>query len=268
MAEGICSDSIYGTGMKHYATYIKTALSQYTRHTDSGTGTTHTMLIDHGIKVPISWPVGTYGFMQGTHGCPGGKTIWSSGWRKYDTEDLRSKNSFSANIGSYLKGEFHSSDIKTYFCMKSSERTSQYDMIWQSGAYCILKHGSCPQGFSTGYVFWDDEDLNNGNAKGGTLPDGTYDKNTRIYYCCRNDGSPQTPLLLPTQRPFVLVRYGRICQSVHGMHVRDVFIHWDDEDFGNKDSAGGMHPLDDGGSNNHRLHFCYYFSSSSASLIG
>jgi CUB/sushi domain-containing protein len=40
-------------------------------------------------------------------------------------------------------------------------------------------------GFSSGYVYWDDEDLNNDNSRGGALPDGTYDKNTRIYYCCR-----------------------------------------------------------------------------------
>lgn len=41
------------------------------------------------------------------------------------------------------------------------------------------------QGFAEGYVYWDDEDLPNHNNKGGTLPDGDYDKNTRIYYCCR-----------------------------------------------------------------------------------
>jgi hypothetical protein len=44
MAEGICSDSIYGTGMKHYLKYIQAALSQYVGHTDSKTGISHTPL--------------------------------------------------------------------------------------------------------------------------------------------------------------------------------------------------------------------------------
>ncbi|XP_053376021.1 uncharacterized protein LOC123535471 [Mercenaria mercenaria] len=265
---GICSDSIYGTRMKQYAMFIKTALSEYVGHTISQTGIPHNQLTDHNIQVPISWPVGTYGLMQTTHGCPGGKTIWLSGWRKYDTEDLGSDNSFSANINHFLKGDFDENDIKTYFCIKSSAMTHLHSQTWQNGAYCLLKHGSCPLGFTSGYIFWDDEDLHNDNAKWGTLPDGTYDKNTKMYYCCRNDGSPQIPLLLPTERPFALVRYGSKCQSVHGMNVRDVYAHWDDEDLNNKDSAGGMHPLDEGGSKNHQLHFCYYFSSSSPSVIG
>jgi hypothetical protein len=61
--------------------------------------------IDHGIQVPISWPVGTYGLMQTAHGCPADQTVWLSGWRRQDTEDLRSKNSFSSSIASYMKGK-------------------------------------------------------------------------------------------------------------------------------------------------------------------
>lgn len=84
----------------------------------------------------------------------------------------------------------------------------------------------------------------------------------------RNDASPQTPLILPTDTPFVLLRFGNTCQAVHGMNVEDLYIKWDDEDVGNKDKAGGMHPLDDGGSKDHKLHFCYYHSSNGPSLIG
>lgn len=40
-------------------------------------------------------------------------------------------------------------------------------------------------GFNSGYITWDDEDINNHNEYGGLLPDGVYDSNTKIYYCCR-----------------------------------------------------------------------------------
>lgn len=265
-AEGICSDSLYGAGMNHYVNNIKTLLSHYSEY--KTTGPSHTALTDYQLQFPITWPRGTYGLMQTAQGCPGTNSHWSTGWRGYDTEDVRSDNKYSTGINRFLKGEFASNNIKTYFCIKTSQTTSAHDQTWQKGTYCLLKYGNCPTGFSSGYIYWDDEDLNNDNSKGGTLPDGTYDKNTKIYYCCRHDASHQIPIFLPTDRPFILLRYGNSCQSVHGMQVRDLYVKWDDEDLGNKDSTGGMHPLDDGGSDDHRLHFCYYFSSSGPSLIG
>lgn len=41
------------------------------------------------------------------------------------------------------------------------------------------------KGFQTSSVYWDDEDEQNQNSHGGTLPSGVFDYNTRIYYCCR-----------------------------------------------------------------------------------
>jgi len=40
-------------------------------------------------------------------------------------------------------------------------------------------------GFNEGFLFWDDEDSGNANERGGTLPDGDYTSNTKVYYCCR-----------------------------------------------------------------------------------
>jgi hypothetical protein len=40
-------------------------------------------------------------------------------------------------------------------------------------------------GFNSGFIYWDDEDHNNENSHGGTLPDGEFGRNTKIYYCCR-----------------------------------------------------------------------------------
>ena len=90
-----------------------------------------------------------------------------------------------------------------------------------------------------------------------------------IFYL-RNDGSTSTKIILPTDRPFILIRYKSTCQAVNGMTVRQLFVQWDDEDLNNKDRFYGTHPMDDGGSKNHKLHFCYYqvASASGAPLVG
>lgn len=274
VAEGVCSDAIYGSGVPKYGFSLRIALSQYAAYKDAATGhvvSSHPLLDRHTIHVPITWPAGTYGLMKPTSGCPADNVHWSEGYRKQDTEDINSKNMFSPNIQNYLSGEFHGNDILTRFCMKTSLHSmsgSQYDQQWPKGTYCVLKKGTCPVGFGSGYIYWDDEDLRNKNAKGGVLPDGTFDTNTKLYYCCRNDGSPTSKILLPSDRPFILIRYKSTCQAVNGMNVHEIFVQWDDEDLNNSDKVSGMHPMDDGGNKNHRIHFCFYQTVSGAQLIG
>lgn len=89
-----------------------------------------------------------------------------------------------------------------------------------------------------------------------------------VLFCFRGDGRPQSEISLPTERPFILVRYGSLCQSVRGMNVRVVFVRWDDEDTLNSSGKGGWHPTDEGGNKDHLLHFCYYHSTVDPSLIG
>jgi len=48
----------------------------------------------------------------------------------------------------------------------------------------------------------------------GSLPDGVYNRNTRIYFCCRADGPASLAILLPTAVPFYLLKYGEHCQKV------------------------------------------------------
>jgi len=48
----------------------------------------------------------------------------------------------------------------------------------------------------------------------GTLPDGVYNRNTRIFFCCRNDGPASLPIVLPTSAPFYLLKFGDQCQKV------------------------------------------------------
>ena len=115
-------------------------------------------------------------------------------------------------------------------------------------------------GFSNGYIFWDDEDDRNKNGFSGQLPDGSYDRDTLIYYCCRDDGYATNAIYLPTDTPFVLLKSGtHLCQYVHGAKMREEFFYWDNEDDFPRSEAKGKHPFlkfDD--SNNLKVHYCYY----------
>lgn len=76
----------------------------------------------------------------------------------------------------------------------------------------------------------------------------------------RQDGHPNTEILLPIDKPFYLQRFTSECQQVLGMRVQQEFIFFDDEDSANKDKCGGSHPYADSGCDhgNVRLYFCYY----------
>jgi len=133
------------------------------------------------------------------------------------------------------------------------------------GQYCIFKQEDCPTGFQEGYVFWDDEDNKNMNKKGGTLPDGVYDKDTLIYYCCRGDGDKLKPVLLPVISSFYLFTSRQSnsseseCQRVEGAVATEEYIRFDNEDSGNKDRWNGSYPYG-AGINDHRIVYCYYES--------
>ena len=132
--------------------------------------------------------------------------------------------------------------------------------IFPLGKYCIFKKGNCPKGLKKGYVFWDDENYKNLNKKGGTLPDGIYDKDTLVYYCCRTDGDRYTPMALPVISPFYLKAFNKSeCQRVKGAIATAEFIRFDTEDSGNKDRQNGSYPYG-AGIANHLLFYCYYES--------
>ncbi|XP_052802689.1 uncharacterized protein LOC128232927 [Mya arenaria] len=258
-----CVETMHANDLQQIANNIRSVMAQYGRH-KGATGTT-----DHPLQAPVTWPLGKFGVMKAASGCPGNDVHWLQGWRKHDTEDSGAHNSFTLGINNYLSGYFNTNDIKTDFCIKNTPSVTSYDTNWPKGSYCILKYGgSCPSGFQNGFIFWDDEDFNNHNERGGTLPDGEYDSNTKIYYCCRNDGRTSTAISLPTDRPFILVRLAATCQAVYGMGVTDVFVRWDDDDLFNNSGRGGMHPYDDGGSKDHMLHFCYYHSTAHGGIVG
>ena len=133
-------------------------------------------------------------------------------------------------------------------------------LVTYSGQYCIFKKGNCPKGFQEGYIFWDDENNKNINKKGGTLPDGVYDRDTLIYYCCSVDGDKLRPVPLPVISPFYLKPFNTSeCQRVAGAIATKEFMRFDNEDSGNKDGQNGSHPYG-AGKANHMLSYCYYES--------
>jgi CUB/sushi domain-containing protein len=227
---------------------LSRALANYPSYRGSRSST------DYSLAIPIVWPRGTYGLVKPINGCP--SASWNSGYRYHDTEDgPYANNHWSGRFD--LAGKKWRNNMIWEFCMKLFDDKVNY--VWPKGQYCILKKYSCPSGFHYGAIYWDDADHGNENSAGGTLPDGSYDINTRIDFCCRKDGDPARAILLPTSRQFILVSATDRCQKVHGMSVSLQWFYWDNEDTNNADFKSGMPPYETGGSRNHKLYFCYYY---------
>lgn len=200
------------------------------------------------------WPSGTFGLPRSKFGCPYSKEItWSSGWRYQDTEDDHASNQKSHSF--HMDAVVNKSAVNRSFCM-ATENKGNGD--WPKGQYCIYKKGVCPKGLSEGYLFFDDENHKNQNRMGGTLPDGVYDQDTKLFYCCRTDGDKRMPMSLPLVSPFYLMAFNSSeCQRVKGAMVTQEYIQFDDEDESNKDSSSGMHPYEKG-KLNVTISYCYY----------
>ena len=210
------------------------------------------------MSIEVQWPDGKYSLPQAISGCPQG---WSSGWRLQDNEDDDNGNSHEPfDLDLYMKIVL-GRNYKTYYCTKTFDGNSGF--FWPRGKYCIAQYGgSCPSGFYKGSIYWDDEDGDDScNAYQNPVPDGKYDGNTKIQYCCRSDGDPGEGMLLPTTEDFFLYRYDGVCQKVLGINDPVQFkLYFDDEDDDNDDSCSGNHPDSDCGGN-HDIYFCYYSQS-------
>ena len=98
---------------------------------------------DPDLRIPLTWPKGTYGLPMPKSGCPKGKNVrWHEGTRYQDTEDYRSDNEWSAHHD--LAGRAKKDDMEQKFCMKT---LSDGILNWPKGKYCILKKGTCPKGW-------------------------------------------------------------------------------------------------------------------------
>lgn len=88
---------------------------------------------------------------------------------------------------------------------------------WPDGKYCIYKKGlDCPSGLEEGFVIWDDENKDNKNSKRGELPEGLFNEDTKIFFCCSTSGPVGKEIILPNKSPFLLFAYESIlCQKVN-----------------------------------------------------
>jgi hypothetical protein len=131
-----------------------------------------------------------------------------------------------------------------------------------TGSYCIYKNGTCPKDMASGWVTWDDENNDNDNSKAGYLPDGSYDENTTIEYCCQTDGNWYDSIELPVSQPFYLLTFSSTdtpkCQMVKWALSYLEYIVFDTEDSTNKDGQGGEHLFLAG----RKLFYCYYEGTS------
>merc|ERR1711962_254194 len=174
------------------------------------------------------WPEGMYGlprtYNESYEGCPGGG--WYTGSRYQD--DYGHGNKYSSPY--HLFGQ-HDNGVEQGYCLKGNPEGES----WPQGDYCVYKYAGedCPSGFTNGSITWDDVDFYIHDANHGMLPDGIFgDENsddgsdTTYIYCCRNDGSPDHEITLPTTRPFYLFRHSNSCQKVSGMTSSEEWIYF------------------------------------------
>ena len=149
-----------------------------------------------------------------------------------------------------------------FFFIIFREDVGKESIFFFSGQYCIYKKGACPNGLHSGWVLWDDEDTSNQNDEGGKLPDGVYDQDTKIFICCRTDGSKSDPISLPVSKPFYLLAYGSPeCQNVKNASSTKEFVAFDTEDENNGDNWGGSFPYIPGTAGQTsfvKITYCYY----------
>ena len=105
------------------------------------------------MRIPLTWPEGTYGLPMPKSGCPISRWRsnfrWHWGYRYHDTEDRRSNNQWSSPFD--LAGPYYKNNMYQKFCMKTKHTASDYNLPWPKGQYCILKKGKCPGGLC--YLF-------------------------------------------------------------------------------------------------------------------
>ena len=207
------------------------------------------------------WPSGGYGLPKPRSGCPGGKKDgWNEGWRFQDMEDIQKSDRSTASSGIHMDVKFISAkkDVKRTFCMKRN--TGKQTKFWPDGSYCIYKgmRQLCPRNMITGWVKWDDEDYKNKNKAGGSLPDGSYNKDTVIRFCCQNSGNWYDSIELPVSQPFYLLTSNSVskpkCQMVKWAFSYLEYVVFDTNHPDNKDEQGGQHVFLHG----RKLYYCYY----------
>ena len=199
------------------------------------------------------WPTGKFSIPMASARCHGGFT---EGAAKQERKIVRQGNTH------LISDHFGTSSINMSYCTQELEPESDSDVrLWPSGSYCIARYGDdCPRHFDSGSLVWDDNDNYNGIVTHGLVPDGDYDSDVKIQYCCRSDGRPSDAIRLPTEKEFILYPFGNKCQKVMGMKSTNVWFFFDSEDGSRNDTCEGKHPASFGCKDdvNHKIFLCHY----------
>ena len=157
------------------------------------------------------FPGGSYALPQPKSGCP--ESWMTTGVRIHQNGG---DNSVSSRYD--VSGAISGAGVEQKFCVVTNSKNED---SWPAGSYCIYRvGGTCPGNFRQGFVQYDDK-RGLTNSVSGDLPDGVFGENTRFEYCCRDNGFTSVPMYLPNRKPFVLIKNGKLCQQVRGMHVYD-----------------------------------------------
>jgi len=219
---------------------------------------------------PYQWPLGNYGFVKTKVGCPEGFSSWK---RTQDTENNRPSNAFDGDWDRYISSYTGVTGLGTAmsweFCMKKNTDYPTHDRLYfPRGNYCIVKAAgfACPANFTEGFLDWNDENDDNQNSYYGSIhakPDGVFNDNTRIKFCCRKDGHYRSPISMPRDFSYTLFPHTvKECQRVKNKTNKRawfLFDYEDDESFSNrvvhsKDSHPFVRNMPDGV----RLYVCVY----------
>lgn len=208
------------------------------------------------------WPHGNYGLLKPKSGCPVDvEEEWSEGHRGHFGNGHNYK---SYDFDAY--GEYEQVYFIQHFCIRQQvddlSIMPRYQTYWEPGKYCIFrKKDVCPERFRPGLITMDDLDVTEElSTANGTLPDGIYSHDTSFYFCCRDDGKLDVPIVLPKERPFILFVDSSAdkCQEVRGMSHTLEFFAFDDTDGNPKPATNGSIPMMKDGDNNTEIYFCHY----------
>ncbi|GFR96298.1 metalloendopeptidase [Elysia marginata] len=184
----------------------------------------------------IAFPGGKYAIPAHSTGCPDDSFVLGS--RTQINEGGNYKTS-PFNLGFDVSGN----KVEQKFCIHDSPPTEK---AWPGANLCLYRRGGeCPDGFTEGFVQYNDLPTEvSPNTKSGELPDGVFDDNTKLEYCCANTGFSRDKLHLPSRKPFVLIkRRGKDCQKVQGMHIEVNTLRIGNANDGETALVGGDHPM-------------------------
>ena len=183
--------------------------------------------------VEILWPEGFYALLQPTTGCPEDGFIMV--FKIRDDQFLKLREQFLGSYGRQERGRHTSASspltntnegsrktIKVKFCSASRPSVT---IPWPHGSYCIngILGIPCPHGLTKPSSEIDVDFLFAGLDPGRL--------ETVTHFCCQNRGSTNTPIQLPTSKPFILYRVGGACQTVQGMAFHEEFIEFNSWDW-------------------------------------